>query len=172
MHTIPLNSCHYTSYSRSDSFWSYEYCKRLMSSNEEEHAGSAALKVLLCGGIAGIVTWASVFPLDMIKTRLQANTIETPAEARPLLQSSTRSLSHGAFAMARHIYQTEGLKPFYRGLGVCSLRAFIVNAAQVCPPRCSESSSNSNANPQWATYEWLMKYFQGPSLRQSLKDVA
>ncbi|KAL2794763.1 mitochondrial carrier domain-containing protein [Aspergillus keveii] len=153
-------------------FWSYEYCKRLMSSNEEEHAGSAALKVLLCGGIAGIVTWASVFPLDMIKTRLQANTIETSAEARPLLQSSTRSRSHGAFAMARHIYQTEGLKPFYRGLGVCSLRAFIVNAAQVCPPRCSEWSSNANAYPQWATYEWLMKYFQGLSLRQSLKDIA
>jgi solute carrier family 25 carnitine/acylcarnitine transporter 20/29 len=104
-----------------------------MSSNEEETAGSAALKVLLCGGIAGIVTWASVFPLDMIKTRLQASTIETPAEARPLLQSSTGPQRQGAFAMARHVYQTEGLKPFYRGLGVCSLRAFIVNAAQVCP---------------------------------------
>ncbi|CEN59380.1 Putative Mitochondrial carrier protein [Aspergillus calidoustus] len=135
-------------------FWSYEYCKTLMSSNEEETAGSAALKVLLCGGIAGIVTWASVFPLDMIKTRLQASTIETPAEARPLLQSSTGSQRQGAFAMARHVYQTEGLKPFYRGLGVCSLRAFIVNAAQ------------------WATYEWLMKYFQGHLLSQSLQDIA
>ncbi|KAL2840570.1 mitochondrial carrier domain-containing protein [Aspergillus pseudoustus] len=135
-------------------FWSYEYCKRLMSSNEEEDASTLALKVLLCGGIAGIVTWASVFPLDVVKTRLQANTIEASADTRPLLQSPTRLQNQGAFAMARHIYQTEGLRPFYRGLGVCSLRAFIVNAAQ------------------WATYEWLMKYFQSPPVGQSLRDIS
>ncbi|KAL3456299.1 mitochondrial carrier domain-containing protein [Aspergillus heterothallicus] len=132
-------------------FWSYEYCKRLMSSAEQEDASTLALKVLLCGGIAGIVTWTSVFPLDVIKTRLQANTIHASAEARPLLQSSTSHQNQDAFAMARQIYQTEGLRPFYRGLGVCSLRAFIVNAAQ------------------WATYEWLMRYFQGPPLGQSSK---
>ncbi|KAL2809907.1 mitochondrial carrier domain-containing protein [Aspergillus granulosus] len=135
-------------------FWSYEYCKRLMSSNGDEDASILALKVLLCGGIAGIVTWASVFPLDVIKTRLQAKSIEASAEAHPLLQSPSGTQHQGAFTMARYIYQTEGLKPFYRGLGVCSLRAFIVNAAQ------------------WATYEWLIKYFQGPALGQPLKDIS
>ncbi|KKK21165.1 hypothetical protein P175DRAFT_0443933 [Aspergillus ochraceoroseus IBT 24754] len=126
-------------------FWSYEYCKRLMSSGDDESSNYLAMKVLLCGGIAGIVTWASVFPLDVIKTRLQASTIEPHVEDRPLLQSQRNRRTLNAYQLTREVYTTEGVKAFYRGLGVCSLRAFIVNAAQ------------------WATYEWLMKYFQSPA---------
>ncbi|KAJ5217390.1 Mitochondrial carrier protein [Penicillium chermesinum] len=127
-------------------FWSYELCKGLMTS-EDESSQQAALKVLLSGGIAGIVTWGSVFPLDMIKTRLQAQTIhdrahETPIESqRPLLGAARPERS--SFQIAREIYHAEGLKPFYRGLGVCSIRAFVVNAVQ------------------WAAYEWLMKKLNG-----------
>ncbi|BCS24425.1 putative mitochondrial carrier protein [Aspergillus puulaauensis] len=134
-------------------FWSYEYCKRLMASPDDEDSNSAALKVLFCGGLAGIVTWASVFPLDVIKTRMQANTIEAYAEGRTLLESQTNKPELGAFKLAREVYRIEGLKAFYRGLGVCSLRAFIVNGAQ------------------WATYEWLMKYFQNRSWDQPLKST-
>ncbi|PYH84222.1 mitochondrial carrier protein [Aspergillus uvarum CBS 121591] len=122
-------------------FWSYEYCKRLMNS-EDDTTNMAALKILLCGGIAGVITWASVFPLDVIKTRLQAGTIETSPQDCPLLPSRIQTRDAGSIQVAREVYQTEGLKAFYRGLGVCSFRAFIVNAVQ------------------WATYEWLMKYLQ------------
>ncbi len=120
------------SFTLGHSFWSYEYCKRLMASPGDEGPNSSALKVLLCGGLAGIITWASVFPLDVIKTRMQANTIEAYAEGRPLLEPQTNKRKPGAFKLAREVYRIEGLKAFYRGLGVCSLRAFIVNAAQVC----------------------------------------
>ncbi|KAL4748292.1 mitochondrial substrate/solute carrier [Aspergillus terricola var. indicus] len=102
-----------------------------MSSPDDKDTSSTALKVLFCGGIAGIVTWASVFPLDVIKTRLQANTIAAYAEARPLLQVQTNKQTLGSFDLAREMYRAEGFKSFYRGIGVCSLRAFIVNAAQV-----------------------------------------
>lgn len=105
---------------------------------EEETARQEAMKVLLCGGIAGIVTWASVFPLDMIKTRIQA---QTPWETSPsLVPQDRQSLLRpaqaqgrvlGAFEIAREAYRTEGLRVFYRGLGICSVRAFIVNAVQV-----------------------------------------
>lgn len=114
-------------------FWSYEYCKRLMTS-EEEDTRQAAIKVLLCGGIAGIVTWASVFPLDVIKTRLQAQTIGDSSsswlEGQSLLSASNQK-TLGSLQLAKEAYRTEGLKVFYRGLGVCSLRAFMVNAVQV-----------------------------------------
>lgn len=105
---------------------------------EDETAHQAAMKVLLCGGIAGIITWASVFPLDVIKTKLQAQTggslhTEVPSESRPLLQGTGRDgRILNSFEITKRAYQTEGLKTFYRGLGVCSLRAFIVNAVQVC----------------------------------------
>lgn len=54
-------------------FWSYELTTRLLASNKtgDESKGGEAMKVLLCGGIAGVVTWGSIFPLDMVKTRVQ-----------------------------------------------------------------------------------------------------
>jgi solute carrier family 25 carnitine/acylcarnitine transporter 20/29 len=131
-----------------DSFWSYELCKRWIT-REDESSHQAALKVLLCGGIAGIVTWGSVFPLDMIKTRLQAQTMRDhslagPSEGRSLLQPPRQTLT--TFQIAREVYRTEGVQAFYRGLGICSIRAFIVNAVQVSStdPRSSTTANNDS----------------------------
>ena len=105
----------------------------------EETSQPASMRILLCGGIAGIVTWASVFPLDVIKTRVQAQTspgtllLGTSPDRQPLLRPTPgdgRTLS--AIEITREAYRLEGLRVFYRGLGICSLRAFIVNAVQVC----------------------------------------
>lgn len=100
--------------------------------SDDDDAHQTALKVLLCGGIAGVATWASVFPLDMVKTRLQAQPMEirSPENQRLLDSQSRQTLS--TFQVAKEAYRAEGLKAFYRGLGVCSVRAFIVNAVQVC----------------------------------------
>ncbi|MCJ1334998.1 hypothetical protein MMC09_000264, partial [Bachmanniomyces sp. S44760] len=101
-----------------------------------ESGNQAALKVLLCGGLAGVVTWASIFPLDVIKTRMQTQLIpERSAEQHSLLavsQPSARSsgAQKGAIQIAKQAYQEGGINVFFRGLGVCSVRAFVVNAAQ------------------------------------------
>lgn len=148
------------------SFWSYELSKRYMTT-ENETAHQTAMKVLLCGGIAGIITWASVFPLDVVKTKLQAQRLDhlrtaVPSDTRPLLASS---VEHGrpltSLEIAKRAYRAEGLKTFYRGLGVCSLRAFIVNAVQVCSAQ-SARVLFAYIIIQWATYEWLMKAFNEP----------
>lgn len=139
-------------------FWSYELSTRWMDDWSQSHrapiqgeplpgvagvTGIEAAKVLLCGGIAGIVTWASIFPLDVIKTRVQAQ-VYGPAsstrEGSPLLGGSraTTTKRLGAIEITREAYMEGGLKIFFRGLTVCSVRAFIVNAVQ------------------WATYEWIM----------------
>ncbi|PGH00324.1 hypothetical protein AJ79_08255 [Helicocarpus griseus UAMH5409] len=132
-------------------FWSYEMCKRLIMTPDES-SQQAAGRILLCGGLAGIVTWASVFPLDVIKTRLQAQ--GSPRSLLPGLPPERQSLLRtagndgrilGTIGITKETYRTEGLKAFYRGLGVCSLRAFIVNAVQ------------------WATYEWMMKFLNQPT---------
>ena len=132
-------------------FWSYEWSTRLLASRAGKtgSAGEEAAKVLLCGGLAGVVTWASIFPLDVIKTRVQTQVLHS-AENSPLIAAgnpaiTTRQLPRiGAIEMAKKIYQGEGAAVFFRGLTVCSVRAFIVNAAQ------------------WAVYEWIMKVL-GPS---------
>lgn len=102
---------------------------------DHEAPHQAAMKILLCGGIAGIVTWGSIFPLDMVKTRLQAQTMhdhsftQRASENQSLLRQSRTTLN--SFQMAREVYRAEGMGAFYRGLGICSIRAFIVNAVQV-----------------------------------------
>lgn len=142
----------------------------------DETAHQAALKVLICGGIAGIVTWASVFPLDVIKTRLQAQSFLEPSrdispETRSLLRPTmpTERIM-GSLEIAQQAYRTEGFQVFYRGLGICSIRAFIVNAVQVCcsiiiPGKLHKDGGDCLlirlSNTKWATYEWLMKVLSG-----------
>ena len=86
------------------------------------------------------MTWASVFPLDVIKTRVQAQTSEATPGRTPLLSDPARPARRlGAMDVARETYREGGIKLFFRGLTVCSVRAFAVNAVQ------------------WAVYEWIMR---------------
>ncbi|KAI9822146.1 MAG: hypothetical protein M1832_003149 [Thelocarpon impressellum] len=136
-------------------FWSYELSKQWMTREHESDTYSAA-KVLVCGGLAGIATWTSIFPLDVIKTRVQTQPFSSPLspigpnERAPLLDtdgSQPRAAvvkRLGAVQIARDVYHREGLRPFFRGLGVCSVRAFLVNGAQ------------------WSVYEWIMARLKSP----------
>jgi solute carrier family 25 carnitine/acylcarnitine transporter 20/29 len=104
--------------------------------SSDENDQEAVFRILLCGGIAGVVTWASVFPLDMVKTRLQAQPLDkgrgASLENQALLeQARSRPRTKNSLEIAKDAYRTEGFKAFYRGLGICSVRAFIVNAVQV-----------------------------------------
>ncbi|KAM5341635.1 hypothetical protein ACJ41O_014666 [Fusarium nematophilum] len=123
-------------------FWSYELSTRWLSAEpgEESSLQHEAAKVLLCGGLAGVATWASIFPLDVIKTRVQAQPWGRQLETSPLLQPNggTQPKRAGALRIAQEAYQEGGSRVFFRGLTVCSVRAFIVNAVQ------------------WAVYEWVM----------------
>ena len=68
----------------------------------------------------------------MIKTRLQIydlNHSATP-DSQPLLSQQQRPTRPSSFSIARSAYQTEGAAVFFRGIGICSARAFIVNAVQ------------------------------------------
>ncbi|WYZ43064.1 hypothetical protein EsH8_VI_000763 [Colletotrichum jinshuiense] len=127
-------------------FWSYELSTRWMGVGgdgvKETNFREEAAKVLFCGGLAGIVTWVSIFPLDVIKTRVQTQAFEASGETSPLLgaRGSPQQLPKraGAMQVAKEAYQQGGMKVFFRGLTICSVRAFIVNAVQ------------------WAVYEWAM----------------
>jgi hypothetical protein len=71
-------------------------------------------------------------PTDVIKTRLQiynVNHIATP-DSQPLLNQQQRPTRPSTFSIARSAYQSEGAAVFFRGIGICSARAFIVNAVQ------------------------------------------
>ena len=68
--------------------------------------------MLMCGGLAGIITWASIFPLDVIKTRVQTQLLRSEVarrgEQQTLLHAEGQRSQFGAIQIARHAYQTEG----------------------------------------------------------------
>lgn len=129
-------------------FWSYELTTQLMTSSTKRETSFVedTAKVLLCGGLAGVATWASIFPLDVIKTRVQAQTLEP--ETRLLLDDGTPPKRRlGATEVAKEAYREGGSRVFFRGLTICSIRAFAVNAIQ------------------WAVYEWMMYELGGKKSR-------
>jgi hypothetical protein len=68
---------------------------------------------LVSGGIAGSLTWASIIPFDVIKSRYQAD-----------FSGEYRGFMH----CARMLYKEGGVRIFYTGFLVTCLRAFPVNA--------------------------------------------
>lgn len=70
--------------------------------------------MLLAGGLAGTVSWVISYPLDVIKSRIQAE---------------TGGRYSGALDCLRKSVKTEGYTCLYRGLNSTILRAFPTNAA-------------------------------------------
>lgn len=95
-------------------FATYEYCKKKFTPKLENGAeGSLSLlAVSVAGACAGIVMLIPLFPIDTVKSRLQA------AEGKPRLNSTVKSL-----------YRQGGVKAFFPGLGPALLRAIPANAA-------------------------------------------
>ena len=72
----------------------------------------AWLASALAGGSSGCLTWAVVYPVDVIKTRIQTSSFDTPVSF----------LGAGRQLVAQH-----GASVLFRGLGVTLIRAFPVN---------------------------------------------
>jgi solute carrier family 25 (mitochondrial carnitine/acylcarnitine transporter), member 20/29 len=96
-------------------FGTYEACKRAQipkHATSTDALGPGAL--VLSGGTAGIAFWAGVYPVDVIKTRLQ-----TDSDLNPRYR--------GILDCARQTIKTEGFGALYRGVGPCLARAFPAN---------------------------------------------
>lgn len=91
-------------------FVSYEYLMRL-----KKDPGIAY--TLFAGGTAGALSWVFAIPIDVIKSRLQADGM-----------SGEHRLYNGMIDCARKSYQNEGTAFLMRGLSSTLLRAFPMNA--------------------------------------------
>ncbi|CAM1331427.1 SLC25A45 (predicted) [Pycnogonum litorale] len=95
----------------------FEYLERTLSSldNKLGEVHTPASATLIAGGSAGVAAWASILPIDIVKSRLQADDI-------------TRPKYKGFVHCAKCIYSEGGVRIFYTGLIALSLRSFPVNA--------------------------------------------
>ncbi|XP_068194454.1 mitochondrial basic amino acids transporter isoform X3 [Antennarius striatus] len=73
-------------------------------------------KLLFAGGMSGIFSWLSTYPVDVIKSRLQADGV------------GGVNKYNGIMDCVRQSFQKEGWSVFSRGLVSTLLRAFPVNA--------------------------------------------
>mmetsp|Transcript_7750 Transcript_7750/g.19833 ORF Transcript_7750/g.19833 Transcript_7750/m.19833 type:complete len:109 (+) Transcript_7750:335-661(+) len=76
-------------------------------------SGSKPLQSFLCGGIAGVTYWASIFPIDLAKTRIQTSASKT-----------------SVLCEMRSIARKRGWRGLYAGMSPTIIRAFPANAAQ------------------------------------------
>eukprot|EP00158_Paraphelidium_tribonemae_P007296 Partr_v1_DN28186_c1_g2_i3_m55297 putative carrier protein len=99
-------------------FFAYEYIvQQTALRNGVRVSDLATWQVMVAGALAGYAMWIPVFPLDVVKSRIQTDSlVKTSAKYK------------GWLDCMRHVIRTEGVAGLYRGLAPCMLRAGPVNA--------------------------------------------
>lgn len=99
-------------------FGSYDYIKERCSANfGSNHDWLASI---VAGGTAGSTSWAIVYPIDLIKSRIQNLPLNAPRR--------DCSMWH----VGRNVVHANGWRALYRGLGITVVRAFPVNGIIFC----------------------------------------
>ncbi|GIL90133.1 hypothetical protein Vretifemale_17806 [Volvox reticuliferus] len=96
-------------------FWLYHDIAGALSPGVHPEAAPPTTQVV-AGGLAGVIAWLPIYPLDVLKTRVQA---------------VTASASQGKTWMhfAREMYQEAGARAFFRGVAPTLVRAFLMDGA-------------------------------------------
>lgn len=74
-------------------FMSFNWAKRFTDSN------------FMAGGVSGLITASSLYPLELVRTRLSVQ--------------KNKLKYNGIIDCSRFVYKNQGIKGFYRGLSVC-----------------------------------------------------
>lgn len=96
-------------------FSSYEFMTRKILSNQSGHICTFAM--MMAGGCAGTLSWVISYPVDVIKSRIQADGMHGARQYKGICDCAIQS------------YYKEGIMVFTRGLGSTLIRAFPTNAA-------------------------------------------
>ncbi|CAN4088914.1 unnamed protein product [Withania somnifera] len=98
-------------------FWVYEYTKEQLHPGCRKTGQESSQTMLVAGGMTGAVSWISCYPLDVVKTRLQA-------------QSQSKSAKYcGIVDCFRQSVRKEEHGVLWRGSRTTVGRAFLVNGA-------------------------------------------
>ncbi|KAL6627160.1 hypothetical protein ACP70R_030886 [Stipagrostis hirtigluma subsp. patula] len=98
-------------------FWTYEYARERLHPGCRRAGDESLATMLVSGGLAGVASWVCCYPLDVVKSRLQAQEPAFPARYRGVVDCFRKSV------------REEGLPVLWRGLGTAVARAFVVNGA-------------------------------------------
>lgn len=99
-------------------FGTYEYARHCLARPGQARDDLATPYVLLAGGLGGFAYWAAVYPIDSVKSAMQADSYR-----RSERQYST------VIDCARKMYRDGGARRFFAGLAPCLVRSMPANAA-------------------------------------------
>jgi len=94
-------------------FCAYEISKKLLTLGDRE---PNHVTHFFAGGMAGIASWIGIFPIDLVKSKLQIDA------------KSKSKIYKNQIQCIRHIYKSGGIRGFYQGISSCLIRAFPVHA--------------------------------------------
>lgn len=92
----------------------FESFKRKML---EKGVDNQILIELIGGGLAGSISWFSIMPFDVVKSRMQAD-----------ISSQNQSISQ----IFKSLKAEYGLRGYFKGLSPVLIRGFLVNAITFC----------------------------------------
>lgn len=95
-------------------FISYEWMVRAFAGSEAE---ASTIVILGAGGMAGIVSWVLTYPIDFVKSRIQADGVGGNNQYRGIIHCLQKSIAE------------DGLGCLTKGLNSAVIRAFPTNAA-------------------------------------------
>lgn len=95
-------------------FLTYEYLKDVLTPEGQSVSQLSTPRILLAGGVAGILNWVIALPPDVLKSNFQ-----TAADGK----------YRGLADVLRALLREEGPKALYKGFNAVFLRAFPANAA-------------------------------------------
>jgi len=108
-------------------FCAYEISKRLLTMGDKE---STHVTHFFAGGFAGIASWICIFPVDLVKSKLQIDA------------KSKNKMYKSQLECIKKIYRTGGIKAFYQGISSCLIRAFPVHALNFVVSICISLFNN------------------------------
>lgn len=98
-------------------FCSYEYMREQLHPGCRKNGQESLRTMLIAGGLAGVASWVCCYPLDVVKTRLQAQSPSSIQKYNGIIDCFNKSV------------KAEGYSVLWRGLGTAVARAFVVNGA-------------------------------------------
>ncbi|KAL5073031.1 hypothetical protein RYX36_012015 [Vicia faba] len=97
-------------------FWTYEYMREHFHPGCRTSGKESLNTMLVSGGSAGVASWVCCYPFDVVKTRLQGQTLSA-IKYKGIYDCFAKSVKE------------EGYQVLWRGLGTAVSRAFVVNGA-------------------------------------------
>jgi solute carrier family 25 carnitine/acylcarnitine transporter 20/29 len=94
-------------------FGSYHKCKQLLCGPGESIDSLPVPKLMLAGGVGGVLYWTAFFPADVVKTKMQTN---------------PEFCKLGLLRGLGRLYKDQGVRGLYTGWSITAIRAFPANA--------------------------------------------